>query len=339
MATKVDTAAPGRPVLIVEGLTTWLTLDRAGTRVPLVEHFDLSVNAGERWAIVGESGSGKSISARSIMSLVDPPLLTKAGRIEVDGLDLSTATRAAWRTVRGQRIAMILQDPLTALSPVFTVGNQLIETIRRRPVEVGVARERSLDLLRQVGIPDPALRMKAYPHELSGGMRQRIAIALALACEPRVLIADEPTTALDVTVQAQILDLLVNLSERSGTAVIIITHDIGILPDFAHKVAVMYGGRLMEAGTVAQVLNAPRHPYTQALLRARPGRSSTEGRRRLPIIGGAPPDLMRKQQGCPFAPRCDVALPHCGQIRPETTLIDGRRVACHLVNMAEGAAT
>ena len=338
MDPSTATIPPQRPVLIVKGLGTWVTLDRSGTVVPLVEHFDLSVNAGERWAIVGESGSGKSISARSIMSLVDPPLVTKADQIQIDGVDLSTASRADWRNVRGQRIAMILQDPLTALSPVFTVGNQLIETIRRRPVSVDVARARSLDLLGQVGIPDPALRMKAYPHELSGGMRQRIAIALALACEPRVLIADEPTTALDVTVQAQILDLLVNLSERSGTAVVIITHDIGILPDFAHKVAVMYGGRLMETGTVDQVVAAPRHPYTQALLRARPGRSSIEGRRRLPIIGGAPPDLLRKQPGCPFAPRCEVALPHCGQIRPKTTLIDGRTVACHLVTNPEGAA-
>ena len=338
MESSAATIPPQHPVLIVEGLCTWVTLDRRGTAVPLVEHFDLSVNAGERWAIVGESGSGKSISARSIMSLVDPPLISKAERIEIDGLDLSTASRADWRNVRGQRIAMILQDPLTALSPVFTVGNQLIETMRRRPVPIDIARDRSLDLLRQVGIPDPAMRMKAYPHELSGGMRQRIAIALALACEPRVLIADEPTTALDVTVQAQILNLLVNLSEQSGTAVVIITHDIGILPDFAHKVAVRYGGRLMETGTVAQVLTTPRHPYTQALLRARPGRSAVEGRRRLPIIGGAPPDLLRKQQGCPFAPRCEVALPHCGQIRPKTTLIEGRTVACHLVSLPEGAA-
>jgi oligopeptide/dipeptide ABC transporter ATP-binding protein len=326
---------PLSPVLIVEGLSTLLTLNRERMTVPLVEHFDLRVYAGERWAIVGESGSGKSIAARSIMSLVDPPLIGKADRIEIAGLDLSRASRAAWRNVRGERIAMILQDPLTALSPVFTIGNQLIETIRRRPVSVAAARDRSLELLRQVGIPDPALRMNAYPHELSGGMRQRIAIALALACEPRVLIADEPTTALDVTVQAQILNLLVTLSERSGTAVVMITHDIGILPEFAHNVAVMYGGRLMETGSVNKVLNAPLHPYTQALLRARPGRSSSEGRRRLPIIDGAPPDLFRTQRGCPFAPRCDVALSHCGQIRPETTVIEGRRVACHLVTMAK----
>ncbi len=330
------TNPPPTPVLIVEGLSTRLTLNRGGGTIPLVEHFDLLVNPGERWAIVGESGSGKSIAARSIMCLVDPPLIFTADRIEIDGLDLSSASRTAWRNVRGQRIAMILQDPLTALSPVFTVGNQLVETIRRRPFSMHEARDRSLDLLRQVGIPDPAMRMNAYPHELSGGMRQRVAIALALACEPQVLIADEPTTALDVTVQAQILDLLVTLSEKSGTAVVIITHDIGILPEFAHKVAVMYGGRLMETGTVSQVLNAPQHPYTQALLRARPGRSLSEGRRRLPVIGGAPPDLFRRQRGCPFAPRCEVAISHCGTIRPETTVIEGRRVACHLVTSSIG---
>lgn len=326
---------PLSPVLIVEGLRTLLRRSGDSAPVPLVEHFDLTVNAGERWAIVGESGSGKSVAARSIMSLVDPPLIGRADRIEIAGLDLTGASRAIWRSVRGERIAMILQDPLTALSPVFTVGNQLIETIRRRPVSAHAARENGLELLRQVGIPDPALRMNAYPHELSGGMRQRIAIALALACEPRVLIADEPTTALDVTVQAQILKLLVTLSERSGTAVVMITHDIGILPDFAHKVAVMYGGRMMETGSVNQVLEAPLHPYTKALLRARPGRSPSQGRRRLPIIGGVPPDLLRAQRGCPFAPRCEVALAHCSEIRPETRVIEGRRVACHLVALAK----
>jgi len=326
------------PILVVEGLRTFLTPDRGGVTIPLVGRFDLSVDPGERWAIVGESGSGKSIAARSIMCLVDPPLSSTADRIEIGGLDLTDASRAAWRNVRGQRIAMILQDPLTALSPVFTVGNQLVETIRRRPVSVHDARDRSLDLLRQVGIPDPALRLNAYPHELSGGMRQRIAIALALACEPQVLIADEPTTALDVTVQAQILELLVTLSEKTGTAVVMITHDIGILPEFAHKVAVMYGGRLVETGTVSQVLNTPLHPYTQALLRARPGRSSSAERRRLPVIGGAPPDLFRMQRGCPFAPRCEAALSTCSEIKPERAMIDGRRVACHLVTSSMGTA-
>ena len=329
---------PADPVLFIKGLSTSLILDRPGASVPLVEGFDLSVAPGERWAIVGESGSGKSITARSIMGLIDPPLTWTAERIEIAGIDLSRATRAEWRAIRGQRIAMILQDPLTALSPVFTIGNQLIETVRLKRSSAAASREWALDLLRQVGIPDPISRQNAYPHEISGGMRQRVAIALALACEPQVLIADEPTTALDVTVQAQILKLLVALSERSRTAIIMITHDIGILPDFANQVAVMYAGRLVEVGPVAQVLSTPLHPYTRALLRAQPGRHPSMARRRLPVIGGTPPDLFRSRRGCPFAPRCDVALPHCTGTEPAMTQIRQRRVACHAVEISSGAA-
>jgi peptide/nickel transport system ATP-binding protein len=305
--------------------------------LPLVEGFDLAVEAGERWAIVGESGSGKSLAARSMMGLIDPPLTSAAERIAIDGQDLTRASRADWRAVRGRRIAIVLQDPLTALSPVFTVGNQLAETVRRTGLSRAAARARSLELLIAVGIPDPARRQSAYPHEMSGGMRQRVAIALALAAEPRVLLADEPTTALDVTVQAQILRLMVGLSAASGTAIVMITHDIGLLPGFAHKVAVMYGGRLMETGPVAQLLAAPLHPYTRALLRAQPGRHPEAPRRRLPAIAGAPPELGRRR-GCPFAPRCELAQPVCAEVEPPRTRFGDRRVACHAVGGSSGVS-
>lgn len=322
------------PVLVVRGLSILLMRDMAPP-IQLVDRFDLTVSPGERWAIVGESGSGKSITARSIMGLVDAPLDSAVEHIEIDGVNLTHATRADWRAVRGTRIAMVQQDPLTALSPVFTVGNQLMETILRSSLPPSSAWERSLELLRSVCISDPAQRMQAHPHEMSGGMRQRVAIALALACNPRILIADEPTTALDVTVQAQILRLLAALSDGSQTAVIMITHDIGILPGFAHKVAVMYAGKVMEAGPVSEVLGAPRHPYTRALLRARPGREPGQPRRRLPVIGGATPDLMQPRIGCPFAPRCEMVLPTCSQVAPETVVVGQVRVACHAVQMAE----
>jgi oligopeptide/dipeptide ABC transporter ATP-binding protein len=318
------------PVLVVQGLSTFLTLDRALPPLPLVDRFDLTVQPGERWAIVGESGSGKSITARSVMGLIDPPLSFSADRIEVDGVDLTHAGRADWRDVRGTRIAMILQDPLTALSPVFTIGNQLEETIRRGGVPKLDARIRALELMRDVGLSEPARRMAAYPHQLSGGMRQRVAIALALASRPRVLIADEPTTALDVTVQAQILRLLVGLSQDMRTAIIMITHDIGILPGFADRIAVMYAGRVMESGPINEVLRTPRHPYTRALLRARPGRDPAAPRRRLPIIGGAPPDLLQPRRGCPFAARCTFALPVCGDVEPPTVSNGRSGLACHL---------
>jgi peptide/nickel transport system ATP-binding protein len=325
------------PVLILRGLSVLLERKPKVAPVKLVDRFELTVVPGERWAIVGESGSGKSITARAIMGLVDPPLTRTAERIEIAGADLTEASARTWREVRGRQIAMILQDPMTALSPVFTIGNQMDETIRRGTSGAGAPPDRALELLRQVGIPEPARRLRTYPHELSGGMRQRVAIALALACASKVLIADEPTTALDVTVQAQILQLLAGLSDRSGTAVIMITHDIGILPGFAHKVAVMYAGRVMEAGPVAAVLGAPQHPYTRALLQARPGLAPGAPRRRLPVIGGAPPDLLAPRRGCPFAPRCALATPLCRETAPETVISGESRVACHAASAVSAA--
>jgi oligopeptide/dipeptide ABC transporter ATP-binding protein len=321
---------PAEEVLVVKGLSTRLALTDGKVGIPLVEGVDLTVKAGERWAIVGESGSGKSVTARAIMGLLDPPLDWKAERIEIGGQDMTTASRADWRGIRGTRVALVQQDPLNALSPVYTVGNQLAETLRRKGLAASQARLQVLSLLRQVGIPDPELRQHTFPHEMSGGMRQRVAIALALACTPQLLLADEPTTALDVTVQAQILNLLVSLSNELGMAIVMITHDIGILLGFAHQVAVMYGGRLMEVGPVSEVLAKPAHPYTRALLRAQPGRAPDAERRRLPMIAGTPPSLSGQQRGCPFAARCDVALPHCASLRPEMRVSGPRRVACHL---------
>lgn len=324
----IDLAARTR-LLDVRGLTT-VVARRFEEPTILVDDVDLQIDAGERWAIVGESGSGKSLTTLSIMRLVDPPIITSADQCVFEGIELSSLGARDLRDVRGARMSLIQQDPLATLSPVQPVGRQIAAALRRHhDVTKRSARESAIDMLDRVGIPDPGRRSGAHPHQLSGGMRQRVAIALALICQPALLFADEPTTALDVTVQAQVLDLLVSLSDQSAMAVVLITHDIGLLPEFAHRVAVMYAGRFVEVGTVGAVIGHAVHPYTRALLKAQPGRLPDEPRRRLPAIGGSPPQPGPRSNGCAFAPRCPAADERCRAERPLLRFIDGRDVACH----------
>ena len=317
------------PLLDVQGLTT-IAARRFEEPTVLVDDIDLRIQAGERWAIVGESGSGKSLTTLSIMRLVDPPLATRASRCVFEGVELSQLSAEELRDIRGARMSLIQQDPLATLSPVQTVGRQIAAALRRHhDVTKRSARASAIEMLERVGIPDPIRRADAHPHHLSGGMRQRVAIALALVCQPALLFADEPTTALDVTVQAQVLDLLVLLSDRSAMSVVLITHDIGLLPDFAHRVAVMYAGRFVEVGAVGDVIGGAVHPYTRALLDAQPGRLPDQPRRRLPAIGGSPPQPGPHWRGCAFAARCPAADEQCRAERPVLRRLAGRDVACH----------
>jgi oligopeptide/dipeptide ABC transporter ATP-binding protein len=292
------------PVLTVRHLQVTFATPRGQARV--VEGVNLDLAAGETLALVGESGSGKSVTALALLGLLPPRGVSVRGSVQFDGVDLLTVSQQQLRAIRGRRIAMVFQDPMTALNPMLTVGRQLTEGMR---VHLGLgrraARDRAVELLDDVGVPDPARRLRAHPHELSGGLRQRVMIAMALACEPAVLIADEPTTALDVTVQAQILDVVDRMRQRLGTAVIWISHDLGVVAGIADRVAVMYAGRILEEAGVDELFAAPRHPYTRALLGARPVLG--QRRARLDAIDGRPPDPVERPLGCTFRPRCPVA--------------------------------
>ena len=319
----------GGELLDVRGLTVTLETGR-GTTATVVDAVDVRIAQGRRLALVGESGSGKSVTAMALMGLLDLPLRSRADRMTLNGRDLTGLGPKQWRDLRGDRIGLVQQDPLTALSPVFDVGSQVAEPLRRhRGLSRSQARARAVELLGLVGVPDPASRSRDYPHQLSGGLRQRVAIAAALACQPDLLLADEPTTALDVTVQAQVLELLLRLSDDQGTGVLLITHDLALLPGFAHDVAVMYAGRIVENGACHLVLGRPRHPYTAMLLAAQPGRGPELAKRRLPVIGGLPPSPQRRPPGCAFAPRCPLALEVCRTQVPELRTVEGRLVACH----------
>jgi oligopeptide/dipeptide ABC transporter ATP-binding protein len=292
------------PVLTVRHLQVTFATPRGQARV--VEGVNLDLAAGETLALVGESGSGKSVTALALLGLLPPRGVSVRGSVQFDEVDLLTVSQQQLRAIRGRRIAMVFQDPMTALNPMLTVGRQLTEGMR---VHLGLgrraARDRAVELLADVGVPDPARRLRAHPHELSGGLRQRVMIAMALACEPAVLIADEPTTALDVTVQAQILDVVDRMRQRLGTAVIWISHDLGVVAGIADRVAVMYAGRILEEAGVDELFAAPRHPYTRALLGARPVLG--QRRARLDAIDGRPPDPVERPLGCTFRPRCPVA--------------------------------
>jgi oligopeptide/dipeptide ABC transporter ATP-binding protein len=285
--------------------------------VRAVDGVSYTVGAGETVAIVGESGSGKSVGAMSILRLIpDPPGRIVAGEILFAGRDLLKLSPEEMREVRGNEIGMVFQEPMTSLNPVLTIGRQISETLQQhRGVDRATADRRAVELMSLVGISDPQRRLRQYPHQLSGGMRQRIMIAIALTCEPRLIIADEPTTALDVTIQAQILELMADLTRRLNVALIIITHNLGVVARYAQRVNVMYAGRLVESGSAAAVYGDPRHPYTMALLKSVP-RLDRPRQARLDPVEGQPPDLTRLDGGCAFRPRCRFAVAACAQSRP-----------------------
>jgi len=315
-------------LLSVRDLRTYFV---SGTDVvKAVDGVSFDLHPGQRLAIVGESGSGKSATALSILRLVDPPAgHIVGGSVLFDGRDLLALTEAEMRSVRGRRIGYVFQDPMTALDPVFTIGSQLTETVQlHEGVTRAQAKERALDLLRDVQIADPEERLRAYPHQLSGGMRQRVVIALALACAPDLLIADEPTTALDVTTQAQILELIFGLARAKGTAVLLITHDLGVVARTCDTVQVMYGGRVVEQGRTERVLAAPQHPYTAALLRSTV-RLDQERADRVTPVPGAPPSLALIPEGCPFHPRCEYCSTECRHDAPAWHGVLGEGTACH----------
>ena len=298
-----------KPLLRVRNLRT--TFHSHKQLVKAVRGFNIEVAPGEIVAVVGESGSGKSVAMKSIMGLLPPNADIEADVLEYDGRDLLAMKPAARRAMCGGEIAMIFQDPMTALDPLHTVGYHLYEVLRRhRGLKGAAAREEALRVLGQVGIPSPEQRLSQYPHEFSGGMRQRVLIAMALCCQPRLIIADEPTTALDVTIQAQILDLLKRLSEETGMSVVLITHDLGVVASLCSRVSVMYGGRVMERGDVDAIFYRPRHPYTRALLGAVPDPRRV-GHERLTSIPGAAPSLVNPPDGCPFAGRCNYSCDRC----------------------------
>jgi peptide/nickel transport system ATP-binding protein len=301
---------------------------RGGARYDAVAGIDLAVAPGETLALVGESGSGKSVTALAIMRLLPEEGATaRATRLHLDGEALLELPERAMRRIRGRRISMVFQEPMTSLNPVLTVGEQIVEALREHiPMSRGKAWDQAVALLERVRIPDAAAKARDYPHRLSGGMRQRVVIAIALACRPDILIADEPTTALDVTIQAQVLRLIRELQRELGTGVLLITHNLGVVAQTADRVAVMYAGLVVETAPVRDLFRAPLHPYTRGLVAALP-RAEDDGP--LSEMPGAVPDPRHRPPGCPFAPRCPLAMPRCEAERPVLeTLAPGHRVAC-----------
>jgi oligopeptide/dipeptide ABC transporter ATP-binding protein len=315
----------GLPLLVVEDLRTHF-FTRRGI-IKAVDGVSFTLNAGATLALVGESGSGKSVTCLSLVRLVPEPAgRIIAGRVVFEGEDLMRKSSTEMRRVRGKQIAMVLQDPMTSLNPALTIATQVAEVVRLHQGMRGASlRHRVLEALRRLRIPGAEARLQHYPHQLSGGMRQRVSSAIAMSCVPRLLIADEPTTSLDVTIQAQYLELLKEVQAQTGVAIILVTHDFGIVAANADRVAVMYAGKIVEMGSTQQIFDAPSHPYTQALLRCLP--SVELKRQQLVEIGGQPPDLARLPAGCPFAPRCSKRQAICTEAYPPPVTIDTGHVA------------
>jgi oligopeptide/dipeptide ABC transporter ATP-binding protein len=322
------------PVLNVRGLKTYFYTSRGSIRA--VDGTDFYIEEGETLGLLGESGCGKTVTALSILRLVREPGKIIGGEIIFEGQNILALSQEQVRKIRGNKISMIFQEPMSSLNPVYTIGDQIAEILElHQKLNKRDAYKRTVELLKLVGIPSPEMRVKSYPHQLSGGMRQRAMIAMALACRPRILIADEPTTALDVTIQAQILDLMVSLKEEIHTGILFITHNLAILNEIATRILVMYAGKLMEEGTTQDCLRNPLHPYTQGLLRSVPQieSDSSFSDRRLPTIPGMIPDLRDLPRGCTFHPRCPHTMRVCGEeIPPLKQVDDSRQVRCWLFN-------
>ena len=301
--------------------------------VQAVRNVSFHLDFGESLGVVGESGSGKSVTMLSVMGLLPQYAEVTADAILFNGTEMQNLDASEFRKIRGGDIGMIFQDPMTSLNPLYSVENQLTEPLRiHRKMSKEEARKTALELLRRVDIPDPEQRLKQYPHEFSGGMRQRVMIAMAVACQPKLVIADEPTTALDVTIQAQVLELLEHLKNETNTSIIMITHDLGVIASMCRRILVMYGGLVCEQGTAREIFYEPRHPYTWGLLHSIPKLNQQKGEKLIPI-NGTPPDMLRPPKGCPFAPRCPYAMPVCRQyLAPDSVLSDTHAVACHLMH-------
>ena len=331
-----------QPILEIKDLA--VSFDTYAGEVQAVRGVSFSLSPGETLAIVGESGCGKSVSMQTIMGLLpSPPSRIKSGQILYEGVDLVTKTDKEMEAYRGKEFSMVFQDSMTSLNPTMRVGRQICEgIIKHQHVSRAKAKEIAIDMLRKVGLPNPEQCYRRYPHTMSGGMRQRVMIAMALCCHPKILFADEPTTALDVTMQAQILDLMNNLKKTTGTAIVLVTHDLGVVAQMADRISVMYAGKIVESGTADQIFYNPRHPYTWGLLGSMPSvaQSSNNAKSELMSIPGSPPDLFAPPKGCAFAARCPYAMTACQKVDADIfTADDGHMVRCWLMDSRAPAVT